>query len=179
MLCPYCSHYAAGDATICPQCGKLLPQTAQVPTGVQAIRQGKKAREAQAAGQSPITGNRQGTGGRVHSDPVSQYTDRQIPVYSDAEVFDDRGDPMMPGTVHRRPSSQPDAHVHEIPIAPRLRKDNHPVHRRMVNWAKVLVAVIVFVFLLVIGTGLYLQRTSNGQRIMARMGLDANSTAMW
>ena len=49
----------------------------------------------------------------------------------------------------------------------------------MVNWALLWTVTAVMVFLLAIGTLLYLRLTDNGQLIMARMGREANANALW
>ena len=179
MLCPFCSYYAAGDASICPKCGKVLPQDAPAQTGVAAIRQGRRAQEAQAAGLSPVPQRRrQGTGGRVYEDPTDRIASGDAPIYADPSVYDEQGEPELPGNTYRRPE-RGWGEVRERPIPPKPPKLTHPVRRRMINWAKVTVALIVFFFAAVLGLGIFLQRTTSGQRIMARLGFDANSTAMW
>ena len=83
----------------------------------------------------------------------------------------------MSGGTYNRPSL-----LNEEPWRPAkapASRHTHPVQRRMVNWAKVLVAVIVLFMVGIIGVGLFLTRTAAGQRIMARAGFDATSTAMW
>ena len=50
MLCPKCGYYSEQEETICPVCGKILQQAADSRNGgAQAIRQGKRAREAATA----------------------------------------------------------------------------------------------------------------------------------
>ena len=46
MLCKKCGYYAPVEAIICPQCGETLREGAADEYGAEAIRQGKRAREA-------------------------------------------------------------------------------------------------------------------------------------
>ncbi len=46
MLCPKCGYYSERDDNICPECGTILEhESVRNLKGVQAIRQGKRARE--------------------------------------------------------------------------------------------------------------------------------------
>ena len=50
MLCPKCGHYSENEENVCPECGELLKRDKGFKDGgAQAIRQGKKAREAAKA----------------------------------------------------------------------------------------------------------------------------------
>ena len=50
MLCPKCGYYAETDEPVCPACGEILKHDSGIRTeGAQAIRQGKRAREAAKA----------------------------------------------------------------------------------------------------------------------------------
>ena len=51
--------------------------------------------------------------------------------------------------------------------------------KRLINWAYVLIGCIVLVIGLAIGAFVFLTKTPSGQVIMARMGKDATSAAMW
>ena len=47
MLCPRCGYYTDREDTVCPECGEILNANAGEPTGgAEAIRQGKRARQA-------------------------------------------------------------------------------------------------------------------------------------
>ena len=47
MLCPRCGYYADKEDSVCPECGEILNAGAYLPTeGAEAIRQGKRARQA-------------------------------------------------------------------------------------------------------------------------------------
>ena len=50
MLCPKCGFYSEGEESVCPECGAILRHSSVIPTEEpQAIRQGKRARDAVAA----------------------------------------------------------------------------------------------------------------------------------
>ena len=47
MLCPRCGYYTDNEDTVCPECGEILNTGAGEPSGgAEAIRQGKRARQA-------------------------------------------------------------------------------------------------------------------------------------
>ena len=47
MLCPRCGYYTDREDTVCPECGEILNTGAGEPSGgAEAIRQGKRARQA-------------------------------------------------------------------------------------------------------------------------------------
>ena len=47
MLCPKCGYYTETDENVCPSCGEILKhESGYRDEGAQAIRQGKRAREA-------------------------------------------------------------------------------------------------------------------------------------
>ncbi len=52
-------------------------------------------------------------------------------------------------------------------------------HVSTVNWMKISFLAAAAVILIVAGGWFFLKRTEAGQRVMARMGLEANATALW
>ena len=185
MLCPFCGTYAGQDEIVCPSCGKLLPRGENLDTGVMAIRQGKRAREEAASGQTPIWMARQGTG-RTWVDPESRPTSGgRIPVFADPDIFDADGAPAAASQdpMDRRQSRvYGDTTVREEPVmgtGGRRRSEGKPLHKRWINWMRVLVILLILAILGAVGTWAYLKRTPNGQRIMARMGREATSAALW
>ena len=47
MLCPRCGYYTEKEETVCPECGEILNTGTDAPySGAEAIRQGKRARQA-------------------------------------------------------------------------------------------------------------------------------------
>ncbi len=55
----------------------------------------------------------------------------------------------------------------------------HKIHRFMINWAMIGAVSLVLVVCLVVGGYLFLQLTDQGQLVMARLGYEADATAMW
>ncbi len=191
MLCKNCGCYADDDAIVCPDCGQLLqPPPVRSESRAEAIRQGRKAREAlrrpQAKAEEEIRRKRRSGASRA-TVPIPRVEDtreersefyesyleqdagqteiseedrdavvrRQRPIYSDTAA---REEEMAAYTVtHRRPGG----------------------NLHMVNWVKVFLFSALGLILLVAGSLFFLQNTESGQRLMARMGQEARSTALW
>lgn len=77
--------------------------------------------------------------------------------------------------------SQGRVHKEQEQIHPGQQKriKTHKVKNRMINWTHVAIGMVVLVFLMMVGVYLFLQNTTAGQRIMARMGRDADAQALW
>lgn len=176
MLCPYCGHFSTTDTTVCGLCGKLLPRPQSNDTGVRAIRQGKRARMEAAQGVMPGREDQRKTEGRTYVDPDVDRPLNSEPLYTAPEVFDANGDPIA-GDMYRRPGIAGEER-RDIPT-PSIPRGRHAIGRKTINWVKVAIALAVFFLGGIIGVGLFLTRTPSGQRIMARAGFDANSTAFW
>lgn len=58
-------------------------------------------------------------------------------------------------------------------------KHTHKVKKVMINWVAVAIALVALLFVALIGGYVFLQVTDAGQLIMARMGKEANATALW
>ncbi len=54
MLCPHCGGYVTAEEIVCPKCGTPTDTAQEEVTGVAAIRQGRRARMAKAANESPV-----------------------------------------------------------------------------------------------------------------------------
>lgn len=173
MLCPYCEKYADAEEIVCPNCGHLLPLGEGQDTGVQAIRQGRRAREEAAAGVESW----------VHHEPlteaVPEYDD--IPVASSAAVlYDEQGRPRTTHAVDRpRRAARKESTAEDPMDALRAPRKPRSYQYGRINWALFTVVAAVVSVLLLIGGFLYLTRTANGQRILARMGRSASATALW
>ena len=59
------------------------------------------------------------------------------------------------------------------------KKTTYKVHRFMINWSKVAVVLAGIMVLAVAAAFLYVNLTDNGQLILARMGKEAKSSALW
>ena len=71
------------------------------------------------------------------------------------------------------------AGIQESQYQRRSRVKRHLSHRRMINWAYVLIALILLVIVAAAGTLVFLRNTEAGQVIVARWGYDASAEAMW
>ena len=184
MLCRFCGTYSGEDEIVCPNCGRVLPRGENRNDGVMAIRQGRRARAAAASGQPPMETGRQGTD-RVYVDPLQRPENAgQIPVYADSEVYSSDGRPLSErenGLERHTRTSYGDTTMREpVPVmTARSRKKSMHVARREINWMHVGILILIFMLLAALGVYIYLDRTDNGQRILARMGRDATSQAYW
>lgn len=179
MLCPICKTYADAEAIVCPACGRMLPRGENKYVGAMAIRQGRRAREAveeakqekekadKETAADPLQGRQGQSRSGEHRDDAAKDDDEQMPPVS-----------REPGTRTTYGEAPLDAE-HNMPQRPIRRKNQHLVTKRMTNWTHVAIGLIVAVVVLAIGVMLFLTRTAPGQRIMARMGREANATALW
>ena len=157
MVCQRCGNLLREGATVCDQCGTEVPSRSR-ESGSGGRRQGKEYRPSS------------GRNGSMQPEEMSSYSPRP-----EVERHPRRDGAGKPGV--RKGATQP-----AIAAAGqnRVRKElAKPVHRMMVNWAMVgAVAMVLLVFAL-IGAYVFLKMTDQGQLIMARMGKDADATALW
>jgi len=173
-----------------PGMRQILNARASAPTGgAEAIRQGKRARQAihDEAEKISMEVKRRRRSGASHatvempavkeeqeddsypSFPVSEndtnsgeenggttYERRRRPVYDEAQALEE----------------QEKAYTEWI-------RQSGPQRLKMVNWMKITIVLIILVIMAGIGTWLFLNKTDAGQRLLARMGKEANSSALW
>ena len=180
MLCPKCGYYSEQEETICPVCGKILQQAADSRNGgAQAIRQGKRAREAATA--KPAVRRTQETQPRRAGSEGRRNT-LEMPVVQDtrSEAADENENPQnSTPTFERRRRTVYDDEADETTATRYLAAQGDGKPRRMVNWMKISFAAAAVVILLAGGVWFFLTRTDAGQRMLARMGKDASSVALW
>lgn len=184
MLCPKCGFYAEREDSVCPVCGKiLLQESAQSRQGVQAIRQGKRARE-EAAGK-PVRPTAQENqpprpGGASRSSirmPVIRDTRQEA--YPDEKTGEGMRPEEAPSFERRRHNFYDEDVDATTAVKYAAVHANGSSVPRMVNWVKVSIALF-FLFLVLAGGGyFFLKRTNAGQKFLARMGRDATSVALW
>lgn len=177
MLCPHCGSYAGENDILCPGCGALLNHGENHEEGVRAIRQGRRAR---AAGPSAAKsgGNPRAGASRIYVDPVSKQDTKEIPLYADPQVFNADGTPLVTGYDRPTRSVYGDT-TRQQTMMPSHRRGKHPLSKRMVNWTHVAIVLSILLVFLAIGVYLFLTRTDDGQKVMARIGQDATAAAMW
>lgn len=185
MLCPKCGFYSEKDESVCPECGRILKQASEIREGgAQAIRQGKRAREA--AKSSPAR-TEQETAAKKERITVRRETGR-LPVIRDprgetAEEADARegaeAEESAP-VFERRRRNVYDEEADEITAMRYLAAhEGEGSVSRLVNWMKIAIIGVIAGFLLLAGGWFFLKNTDAGQRLLARMGRDANSVAYW
>lgn len=185
MLCPVCGSYADDDAIVCGTCGKLLERKMQDVEEEELMqrRQGRHLRQPQPPQEEaphPRTG-----GSRSFEDPQPPVTPESTgAAYTQREVLSSTG--RYYGLEMENTAEEDDNPRRYMPPATmqeysrRSRVKRHLSYKRMVNWAYVIIAVLVLLLAAVVGTFLYMTRTDNGQAIMARMGYrDVSPTALW
>lgn len=176
MLCPHCGGYAGDNDILCPGCGTLLNHGENHEEGVRAIRQGRRAREnAGPTPKQPPTGKAGAS--RIYVDAAAQQDTGKVPLSPDPQVFNADGTPLSTG--YDRPQRTVYGDTTRMQPMSAASRRRHTVSRRMVNWTHVAIAMTVLVMLGAIGVYLFLDKTDDGQRIMARLGKDATAAAMW
>lgn len=180
MLCPQCGTYAGENDILCPGCGVLLNHGENHEEGVRSIRQGRRARNAAAAA-APKTTHHTGRIGasRIYVDPVAKQDTREIPLYADPQVFNSDGTPLVTGYDRPAARSVYGDTTRQQTMMPSHRRKKHPLSKHQVNWSHVAIVMVVLVILLGIGVYLFLDKTDDGQKILARLGKDATASAMW
>lgn len=209
MLCPVCGTYAGDDAIVCAKCGKLLERAAtdNGEEELMKFRQGRHLRDKQQKEtekpEQPVRTGRS----RAFEDPMPPETPESTgAVYAQREVLSstgrfyglesdaysgdaadglDYGDSGRGGLWHelddyaQEDGAQRPAAIQSREYQRRSRVKRQLNRRRAINWAHVIIAMILLSIGAFVGVVLFLTRTESGQVIMARMGKDATSAAMW
>ena len=192
MLCPKCGYYAETDEIVCPECGEVLQRDSGEPVrGAQAIRQGKRARQARdnKGREQPETKTRRRRSGASHAtlempavpDTRGADTDDRDRAEEGSDAPEDPPEPDGSGYERRNRPIYDESGIRaeqaeSFAASYAKRKQQHVSE---VNWMKISFVAVIAAALLMAGTWLFLEKTDSGQRIMARMGLEANSTALW
>ena len=184
MLCPDCNTYAAEDDIVCPRCGKLLDRQPTEEEELMSFRQGRRLRKVQE--ELPPPPVRPGSNGasRSFEDIRPRETAEETgAVYSRRETLANTGRyyGLEDGLIDDAPLSYG---VSKTPTVMAVSHRNSRARRklrtqRLINWAWVLIGSVVLVIGLLIGAYVFLTNTPTGQVILARMGKDATSAAMW
>lgn len=191
MLCPRCGFYSDRDESVCPECGEIMNFSAGSPDeGAEAIRQGKRARQAirnAAAARQAQEEKRKRRSGASHAtvempavqdvrteEAFSDYTVSETGFLEDEE----EGDGIFER--RRRPVYDENAAAEEQALEYSMRMEEKGRTRlKTVNWIKIGMALFGAAVLTVVGVWLFLTKTEAGQKMMARFGQDANSSALW
>ena len=196
MLCPKCGYYADGDENVCPSCGNVINGTAASGAeGAQAIRQGKRAREAalrrpcrEEAASEEIRKRRSGASHATLEMPSVKVKEER---FAGRDYFDSmtvsETNPEGPSFERRRRALYDDStdpeQTSRYAVA---RQQGRWVHRRMINWIKLGMIIVVLVFLLIGGVAAYLKWTPSGQLIVTRtairfpnLNIKVSATSLW
>ena len=188
MLCKSCGCFAEDDAIVCPECGKLLRMTPLTPeAGVEAIRQGKRAREArlkQATQPREELRRKRRSGASRVTIPIPAILDTRDEGQFSADSFETvKADSTGKGQetfersyrpVYSDRSSEEQVSERYVNLRPAKWQRGGTV-----NWYKLILALLGGLVLFIVGTWFFLTRTENGQKIMARLGQETTSTALW
>lgn len=174
MLCPYCKTYAGAGDLVCPSCGRLIPRSRNRAGGAQSIRQGRPGQET-----APDSAGDEQDQLRACIDPAVYDDPGDVPVYADPEIYGETGQPLSAGMHRPSGTTMNNPVVHSSDLPPRPRRRKFETHQHQINWAKVIVALILSAVALLVGGIVVLTRTHPGQRLMARMGFSASAAALW
>ncbi|MBQ9251155.1 MAG: chitobiase/beta-hexosaminidase C-terminal domain-containing protein [Clostridia bacterium] len=190
MLCKQCGYYAPEEAIVCPRCGAVMREGTTTGLGAESIRQGRRAREAvkNRSSQKQDEIRRKRRSGASHATiPLSPVKDTRVelPEYFDPMV-DNLGGIGEDRTEEKATFERRNAQVYSDETARQAQAAAYAArhapgagNRRMVNWFKVGLAVFILVVSVLAGGYFFLKRTDPGQVLMARLGQEASSTALW
>ena len=184
MLCPDCQTYAEETDIVCPRCGKLLNRQASEEEELMSFRQGRHLRRAESElPPPPVAPGSTGASRSFEDVQPRQSAEATGAMYSRRENLASTGKfyGLQDGSLDQAPLDygvSSSSTVMAIP-ARRSRTKRRIRMKRLINWAYVTVAAIVLTVVLIVGAYLYLSKTAGGQVLMARMGQDATSAAMW
>ena len=189
MLCPKCGYYAEKEETVCPECGEILNTGTEAPySGAEAIRQGKRARQAihEAAERTMEIKRRRRSGASRATVEMPALKDEKedeesFPDYrvSEAEIAGENGEGVVFERRRRTVYDENDDIREQARAYTEWIEKGGGKRLKMVNWMRLTIAGVVLVALIVTGSWLFLNKTEGGQKVMARLGKEATSAAMW
>ena len=193
MLCPRCGYYAEREENVCPSCGNILNHpTGTKAEGAEAIRQGKRAREA--ARSRPVPDEAEVEARKRRSG--ASHATVEIPTvkeerFADADYFDSmtvsEGETSdLTYERRRRPLYDDNTDPEYAARYAAYRHQGKGVQRRMVNWIKLGMIIGCLVILVIAGIWGYLKFTTSGQLIVTRtalrfknLDLPVTSSSLW
>ena len=162
--------------TGCPACGQILKHESGFrQQGAQAIRQGKKARDALKIkpDQKPeaTEAKRRRSGASHATMEIPAVDDARLPDQDYFDRFTVSEDPEQNpgrGTIERRRRTVYDDEADPDQAAKYLAslEGNRNQHRQMVNWMKITLILTVAAVLVAVGTWLFLKQTDDGQKLL-------------
>ena len=197
MLCPKCGYYAESEENVCPACGEILRhESGFCQQGAQAIRQGKRAREAARTrplqDEKLIQETRRRRSGASHATvemPAVQDTRSSGEAFLDGyTISEDPEEDEAQKTFERRKRIIYDDEADAEQAARYLaaHDGNKRYHHSMVNWMKVVIITFGIILLIAIGSFAFVKWTDAGQRILARiwvrfpkLNVEISSASLW
>ena len=186
MLCPNCHAYAPSDAVRCPRCGMPvnLPDDGekQEDSDLLSFRQGRHLAAHQQAPQPPKPQQRRRrNASRAMEEDMPDAPQEAAPHDAEKRVYGE-DEPFYDSEI-LNPSHAPEEEIAYGKRAPRVHekgpKRSAKYLQRGTNWMVVLVCAVVAMIGLAFGAYMFLTKTDPGQVLMARMGREANSAALW
>ncbi len=184
MLCPKCGYYSETEEPVCPECGQILSRSFDTrEKGAQAIRQGKRAREA-----ARMRSVRAEQGALAKRERITvRHETATLPVIRDTrgntdhDVMEEQEDSDGNAPVfERRRRTIYDEDADEITAMRYLAAhEGKGSVSRLVNWMKIAIIAVIASLLLLAGGWFFLKETDAGQRVLARLGREASSVAYW
>ncbi len=190
MLCPRCGYYAEKEDTVCPECGEILNSGTDMPySGAEAIRQGKRARQAihEAAERTLEVKRRRRSGASRATVEMPTLKDTEDEEESFAEyrvseteaAGDEDGDSVVFERRRRTVYDENDDIREQARAYTEWIENGGRKRLKMVNWMKLTMAGVVLLALITAGGYFFLKETAGGQKIMARLGRETTATALW
>ena len=190
MLCPRCGYYAEKEDTVCPECGEILNSGTDMPySGAEAIRQGKRARQAihEAAERTLEVKRRRRSGASRATVEMPALKDTEDEEESFAEyrvseteaAGDEDGDSVVFERRRRTVYDENDDIREQARAYTEWIENGGRKRLKMVNWMKLIMAGVVLLALITAGGYFFLKETAGGQKIMARLGRETTATALW
>lgn len=188
MLCPKCGFYSEKEESVCPECGEILTYASDTPVhAAEMIRQGERARQAihTAVPKKNLEEKRRKRSGASHAtvemppvkDDRPQENAAVYTVSEDGEAED--GENARFERRRRTVYDENAAREEEAALYSARMESNRRQRKRMINWIRVALVSMIAVVVLIAGGWLFLTRTEAGQKLMARLGRDATSAALW
>ena len=190
MLCPRCGYYAEKEDTVCPECGEILNSGIDMSySGAEAIRQGKRARQAihEAAERTLEVKRRRRSGASRATVEMPALKDTEDEEESFAEyrvseteaAGDEDGDSVVFERRRRTVYDENDDIREQARAYTEWIENGGRKRLKMVNWMKLTMAGVVLLALITAGGYFFLKETAGGQKIMARLGRKTTATALW
>ncbi|MBR2853343.1 MAG: hypothetical protein IKE81_03370, partial [Clostridia bacterium] len=188
MLCPRCGYYSDREDPVCPECGEILSYTSSTSaSAAEMIRQGKRARQAIRTEneKESLEARRKRRSGASHATvEMPAVLDNRL--QEDAIVYPvsdavDPDDDNNTGFERRRRTvyDENSAREEEAELYAARMESNRRQKMRMINWIRIALISVILLVLIIAGSWLFLNKTEAGQKIMARLGREATSAALW